>query len=73
MRKIVEIRNDEDDRVCDLVREDDGALCYHMKLRDKNGHARTAIINVSDIVYPAWRNMSNGERSYMLSKLNTVH
>ena len=62
MRKILEVKNATDGRVCDLVREDDDSLCYHMKYRDKHGHAKDVVIAVSDLIYPAWVHMTERER-----------
>lgn len=69
MRKLIEVKNATDDRVCDLVREDDNSLCYHMKYRDKSGHARDVVIAVSDMIYPAWEHMTEGERRHILNAL----
>lgn len=43
LRKLIEIRNDKNVRACDLVREDDDSLCYHMKCRDNKGNTRLTI------------------------------
>lgn len=62
MRKLVVVRNSREDRACDLIREEDDALCYHMKYRDKKGHAKDVVITVSDMLYPAWVHMTEKER-----------
>lgn len=69
MRKLLEIRNAFDDRTCDLVREDDDSLCYHMKYRDKRGKTRDVVITVSDLFYPAWCYMTEKEREHTLHRL----
>lgn len=73
MRKLVEVKNATDDRACDLVREDDDSLCYHMKYRDKSGHAKDVVIAVSDMIYPAWKHMTERERRNTLRQLRTQH
>lgn len=69
MRKLVEVRNAADDRACDLVREDDDSLCFHMKSRDKSGHGKEIVIAVSDVIYPAWKHMTESERMSTLNQL----
>lgn len=69
MRKLVEIRNAVDERACDLVREEDGSLCYYMKYRDKNGHAKDVVITVSDMIYPTVKHMTERERLYAMKLL----
>ncbi|WP_029200909.1 hypothetical protein [Oribacterium sp. NK2B42] len=73
MRKILEVKNATDDRACDLVREDDDSLCYHMKYRDKHGHAKDVVIAVSDLIYPAWVHMTERERKSTLRRLSSYH
>ncbi len=73
MRKLVEVKNATDDRACDLVREDDDSLCYHMKYRDKSGHAKDVVIAVSDMIYPAWVHMTERERRNTMKRLSSYH
>lgn len=73
MRKLVEVKNATDDRACDLVREDDNSLCYHMKYRDKRGHSKDVVIAVSDLIYPAWIHMTERERRIALRQLSSYH
>ena len=73
MKKILEVKNATDDRACDLVREDDDSLCYHMKYRDKHGHAKDVVIAVSDLIYPAWVHMTERERKSTLRRLSSYH
>ena len=73
MRKILEVKNATDDRACDLVREDDDSLCYHMKYRDKHGHAKDVVIAVSDLIYPAWVHLTERERKSTLRRLSSYH
>lgn len=66
MKKLIEIRNEADERACDLVEEDDGALRYYMKCSDNKGHSKTVIVNMSDVVYPAIKRMSRQERQRVM-------
>lgn len=69
MRKLIEVKNSDRERACDLVRESDNSLCYHMKYRDKHGYAKDVVINVSDVIYPAWIYMTERERRMMIDRL----
>lgn len=73
MRKLVEIRNDKNVRACDLVREDDDSLCYHMKCRDNKGNTKAVIINVSDVIYPAIVHMTERERAMFNDKMTSMN
>lgn len=73
MKKLIEIRNATDDRVCDLMREDDNSLYYCMKYRDKRGHSKEVVITVSDLIYSAWKYMTDQERNIILEKLTPIH
>lgn len=73
MRKVIEIRNVTNDRVCDLVREEDDSLCFCMKYRDKRGKSKEVVITVSDLFYSAWKNMTDQERNIILKKLLPIH
>lgn len=68
MKKIVEFKNDSRDRACDLIREDD-VLCYHMKYRDKQGHARDVVIAAIDMICKTWEYMTEGERNTIITRI----
>lgn len=72
MRKLVEIRNADGDRVCDFVREEDNSLCYHVKCSDRKGHAKVLVINISDLIYPALLNMTETERRTTIKQMMAV-
>lgn len=71
MRKLVDIRNSWDDRACDLIREENDVLCYHMKYRDKSGHAKDVVITISDMLYPAWVHMTEKERLQTINMIQS--
>ncbi len=66
MKQLIEIRNGEMERACDLVEEEDGSLRYYMKCSDNKGHSKTVIINVSDVIVPALKRMSTYDRQLIL-------
>lgn len=69
MIKLSEVRNAAHNRVCDIVREDDGALWYNTKQRDKSGHPIDVGIPADAAITQAWAHMTKSERDDILDKL----
>lgn len=61
MGKIAEIKNGNQDRTFDLVREPD-ALYLSVKCSDNKGHSKILKIKVSDVLYQIWKNMTFREK-----------
>ena len=57
MGKIVEITNAEQERAFDLIREPD-ALYLCVKCSDSKKHSKIVKIELSDVLYQVWREMS---------------
>ncbi|MBQ8951397.1 MAG: hypothetical protein IJ065_09660 [Eubacterium sp.] len=72
MIKVLEIKNEADDRACDLVRADDDSLCYQMKLHYKGGRSKTVMIPANDMIYITWEQMTESERRFTLSRLSKL-
>lgn len=61
MGKIAEIRNCNQERTFDLIREAD-ALYLSVKCSDNKGHSKILKIKVSDVLYQIWGKMTCKER-----------
>ena len=61
MGKIAEIRNDNQSRTFDLIREED-ALYFSVKCSDNKGHSKFLRIKVSDVIYQLWNHMTYKEK-----------
>lgn len=68
MKKIGEIRQGKN-KACELVRTEDDTLCYYFHFRDRKGRAKNIIINVSDVIYPAWIQMTEKEKNIIGKEL----
>jgi hypothetical protein len=72
MTKILEVKNRDDDRACDLVRADDDSLYYQMKLHYKGGRSKTVMIPANDMIYITCEQMTESERRFILSRLSKL-
>lgn len=68
--KLSEVRNAAHDRVCDIVREDDGALQYQTRQRDKSGRSIIVGVAADAAIEQAWNYMTRAERDRMLNRLH---
>lgn len=71
MGKIAEIRNEDQDRICDLLREPD-ALYLSVKCSSKKGHSKVLKIKLSDVLYQLGKNMTKAERMEAWQLINTL-
>jgi len=70
MGRIAKIRNENQDRAFDLIREPD-ALYLSIKCSD-NGHSKFVRIKVSDVLYQIWRKMSSLEKKKACHYINDL-
>lgn len=61
MSKIAEIKNSDQARTFDLMRESD-VLYFSVKCSDNRGHSKILQIKVSDVLYQIWKYMTLREK-----------
>lgn len=61
MGKIMEIKNDKQQRAFDLLREPD-ALYLEVKCSHSKDHSKIVRIKLSDVLYQVWRKMNEKEK-----------
>lgn len=71
MGKIAEIKNCNQDRTFDLIREPD-ALYLSVKCSDNKGHSKILMIKVSDVLYQIWRKMTGKEKREACRMINNL-
>ncbi len=71
MGKIAEIKNDNQDRTFDLLRESD-ALYLNVKCSDNKGHSKILKIKVSDVLYQIWYKMTGKEKRAAIGMINNL-
>lgn len=71
MGKIAEIKNSNQDRTFDLLREQ-GALYLKVKCSDNKGHSKILKIKVSDVLYQIWNKMTTKEKRTAIRMINTL-
>lgn len=71
MGKIAEIRNSDQDRTFDLVRESD-ALYLDVKCSDNKGYSKILRIKVSDVLYQIWKKMTGKEKRETCRIINNL-
>lgn len=71
MGKIAEIRNAEQRRTFDLIRESD-ALYLDVKCSDSGNHSKILRIKVSDVLYQIWRVMTSVEKRKACKMINNL-
>lgn len=71
MGKIAEIKNGNQDRTFDLLREPD-ALYLNVKCSDNKGHSKLLKIKVSDVLYQIWEKMTGKEKREACRMINNL-
>ncbi|MEE1257248.1 MAG: hypothetical protein UHN47_12145 [Lachnospiraceae bacterium] len=71
MGKIAEIKNGNQVRTFDLVRESD-ALYLSVKCSDNNCHSKIIKIKVSDVLYQIWKKMTGKEKREACKMINNL-
>lgn len=71
MGKIAEIKNGNQDRTFDLLREPD-ALYLNVKCSDNKGHSKILKIKVSDVIYQIWNKMTGKEKRTAIRMINNL-
>lgn len=71
MGKIAEIRNEDQERTFDLIREAD-ALYLSVKCSDSNKHSRIIRVKVSDVFYQIWLKMTFAEKRKACQFINSL-
>lgn len=71
MVKIAEIRNAEQCRIFDLIRESD-ALYIDVKCSDNGKHSKILRIKLSDVLYQIWRAMTSVEKRKVCNMINNL-
>lgn len=71
MGKIAEIKNGNQDRAFDLLREPD-ALYLNVKCSDNKGHSKIVKIKVSDVLYQIWNKITVKEKRTVIRMINTL-
>lgn len=71
MGKIAEIKNAEQCRTFDLVREPD-ALYLDVKCSDNGKHSKILRIKVSDVLYQIWKAMTSMEKRKACKMINKL-
>ena len=71
MGKIAEIKNGNQDRTFDLLREPD-ALYLNVKCSDNKGHSKILKIKVTDVLYQVWNKMTGKEKRATIRMINNL-
>lgn len=71
MGKIAEIKNGNQDRAFDLLREMD-ALYLNVKCSDNKGHSKIVKIKISDVLYQIWNKMTTKEKKTAVKMINNL-
>ncbi len=71
MSKIAEIKNGDQARTFDLMRESD-ALYLSVKCSDNRGHSKILQIKVSDVLYQIWKYMTLREKRDVIKTVQNL-
>lgn len=71
MSKIAEIKNGDQARTFDLLREPD-ALYLNVKCSDNKGHSKILKIKVTDVLYQVWNKMTGKEKRAAIRMINNL-
>lgn len=71
MGKIAEIKNGNQDRAFDLLREPD-ALYLNVKCSDNKGHSKIVKIKLSDVLYQIWNKITTKEKKAVVRMINNL-
>ena len=71
MGKIAEIKNGDQARTFDLMRESD-ELYLSVKCSDNKGHSKILKIKVSDVLYQVWKYMTLREKREAIKTMQSL-